>query len=61
MEGSPQEVLRDFQLVEQGAAELSPSLNHEKSEVISINPVAREPLLIAAANLSVTNPDCVSF
>ena len=45
--GSPQEVLRDLQRVEQGAAELGLSLNHEKSEVISIDPAARKPLLTA--------------
>ena len=59
--GSPQEVLQDLQRVEQGAAELGLSLNHEKSEVISIDPAAREPLLSAAPNLSVTNPDCASL
>ena len=59
--GSPQEVLQDFQRVEQGAVELGLSLNHEKSEVISIDPAAREPLLTTAPNLSVTNPDCASL
>ena len=59
--GSPQEVLRDLQLVEQGAAELGLSLNHEKSEVISIDPAAREPLLTVAPSLSVTYPDCSSL
>ena len=59
--GSPQEVLQDLQRVEQGAAELGLSLNHEKSEVINIDPAAREPLLSAAPNLSVTNPDCASL
>ena len=58
---SPQEVLQDFRQVEQGAAELGLSLNHEKSEVISIDLAAREPLLTAAPNLSVTNPDCATL
>ena len=59
--GTPQEVLRDLQWVEQGAAELGLSLNHEKLEVISIDPAAREPVQTAAPHLSVTNPDCASL
>ena len=43
------------------AYSVSISLNQEKSEVINIDPAAREPLLTAAPNLSVTNPDCASL
>ena len=54
-------VLRDLQLVEQGGAELGLSLNHKKSEVISRDPMARETLLSAAPDLSVTDPDSASL
>ncbi len=37
--GSPEGVLCDLQLVEQGAADLGLSLNHKKSEVISHDPI----------------------
>ena len=59
--GSPEVVLRDLQLVEQGGAELGLSLNHKKSEVISHNPITKETLLSATPDLSVTNPDCASL
>ena len=59
--GNPEVVLQDLQLVEQGGAELGLSLNHKKSEVISREPMARETLLLAAPDLSVTDPDSASF
>ena len=56
-----QKGLRDLQLVEQGAVELGLFLNYRKSQVISAEPAAREPLLGVAPNLSVTNPNCASL
>ncbi len=58
--GSPEGVLHDLRLVEQGAAELGLSLNHNKSEVISQDSVSRETLLTATPDLSVTKPDCAT-
>ena len=59
--GSPEGVIRDLWLVEQGAAELGLSLNHKKSEVISHDSVSRETLLTATPDLSVTKPDCATL
>ena len=59
--GNAQGVLCDLQLVEQGTTELGLSLNHRKSQVISFEPTAGEPLLAVAPNQSVTNPDCASL
>ena len=59
--GSPDEVLRDLRLVEQGAAELGLTLNHKKSEVISHNSASREALLTATPDLCVTKPDCATL
>ena len=59
--GNPEVVLRDLQLVEQGGAEVGLSLNHKKSEVISRDPMAKETLLLAAPDLSVTDLDSASL
>ena len=59
--GSPDEVLRDLRLLEQGAAELGLTLNHEKPEVISYNSASRKALLTATPDLCVTNPDCATL
>ena len=54
--GAAEQVLHDLQSVEQGAEELSLSLNHSKSEVISEDPTARNVLLSSFPNLQVTDP-----
>ena len=59
--GNSEQVFQDLRLVEQGGKELGLSLNHEKSEVISIDPTTTDTLLTTAPNLQPTDPSSATL